>query len=235
MKRIIILFCLLLTLSAFSQKSVSDYKYMIVSERFGFQKSSGEYNLNELTKMIFEKKGFTVFLSSDKLPENLAFDRCKLLHTDVVEESSMFKTELTIIVKDCSGEVLFATEKGSSKQKEYKRAYYEALRDASRWVDTMTYDYNGNAKAKESADIAALKTAANADKSILFAQPIKNGYQLVDSTPKVVLRIYKTSQLDYYIGITEGKNGVVVKDDDNWFFEYYQNDEMVIEKLNIKF
>ncbi|KAF2513014.1 hypothetical protein E0W72_00910 [Flavobacterium arcticum] len=235
MNRIIVLFCLLLTFSAFSQKKLSDYKYMIVPERFEFQKATGEYNLNQLTKGIFEKKGFTVFLSSDILPENLAFDRCKLLYANVQEESSMFKTELTITVKDCSGKVLFATEKGVSKEKEIQRAYYEALREASRWVDTMVYDYNGNTQAKVATNTAEFKTDANVDESTLFAQPIKNGYQLVDSAPKVVLKMYKTSHPDYYIGITEGKNGMILKDDGNWFFEYYQDNELIIEKLNIKF
>ena len=234
MKKIISLFCLLLTLSAFSQKNINDYKYVIVPEKFEFQKEAGEYNLNELTKMIFEKQGFTAFLSNAKLSEDLAFDRCKLLYADVTSESSMFKTTLIITLKDCSNNILFTSDKGSSKEKELKRAYYEALREASRSLEAIQYEYK-DAKAATVNETAKPKTNANVDKSLLFAQPIKNGYQLVDSTPKVVLKMYKTSQPNTYIATAEGKTGIVLKDDDNWFFQYYHNEELVIEKLNIKF
>ncbi|KAF2519841.1 hypothetical protein E0W68_01005 [Flavobacterium salilacus subsp. salilacus] len=244
MRKIIVLLSFLLTFSAFSQnKDISDYKYLIVPERFEFQKKSGEYNLNELTKMLFEKYGFTVFYAKDKMPDELAFDRCKALYADITEDSSMFKTGLTITINDCWGKTLFTSIKGESKEKALKNAYYEALREASRSLDTMQYDYNENAKPTTSVTkpkeptvrFVEAKTDSGNDASTLFAQPITNGYQLVDSAPKVVLKIYKTSQPDSYIATAEGKNGIVLKDDGNWFFQYYQKEELVIEKLNIKF
>jgi hypothetical protein len=70
---------------------------------------------------------------------------------------------------------------------------------------------------------------------MLFAQPVANGYQLVDTTPKVVLKMYRTSQTDSYTAVSDTKNGVVFKKGEEWIFEYYQNDQLVSEKLNIKF
>ena len=69
----------------------------------------------------------------------------------------------------------------------------------------------------------------------LFAQPITNGFQLVDTTPKVVLKMFKTSEVNYYIAISESKNGIVFMKNDEWYFEYYLNEKLISEKLIVKF
>ena len=69
----------------------------------------------------------------------------------------------------------------------------------------------------------------------LFAQPITNGYQLVDSTPKIVLKIFKTSNPDLYTAKNDSVQGVLIKKNNEWIFEYYQNEKLVSEKLDIKF
>ena len=69
----------------------------------------------------------------------------------------------------------------------------------------------------------------------LYAQPVANGYQLVDSSPKKVLALLKTSVPDYFIASTETVNGVLLKKNGDWFFEYYQNGQLVSEKLRVKF
>ncbi|WP_133067269.1 hypothetical protein [Flagellimonas pacifica] len=70
---------------------------------------------------------------------------------------------------------------------------------------------------------------------LLYAQPIENGYQLVDSTPKVVLKIVETSVENIFLVDFKGKNGVVFKKEDKWFLEYTENGEKKLEELNIKF
>ena len=69
----------------------------------------------------------------------------------------------------------------------------------------------------------------------LFAQPIANGFQLVDSTPKVVMKLFKTSANNFYIGQKDSQQGVVFNKNNQWYFEYYQNDKLVSEKMEIKF
>ncbi|MCG2459906.1 hypothetical protein K8352_04040 [Flavobacteriaceae bacterium F89] len=71
--------------------------------------------------------------------------------------------------------------------------------------------------------------------SVLYAQEISNGYQLVDSTPKIVLKIYKSSLPNVYTAEGEGKNGMVYHRDGKWFFEYYVGDKLTVEELHIKF
>lgn len=243
MKKTIVLFALLFSGLGFAQ-SLNDYKYVIIPERFEFLKEANKYNLNSLTKMIFSKPGFETYFSTDKMPDELALDKCKALYADLLNESGILNTALVLVLKDCDGKVVFKSMKGSSKEKSYQKAYYEALREASGSVNLINYKYSGKevvstwtktpVKNIPEAQQAAKPVTVN-NENVLFAQPITNGYQLVDSTPKVVLKIFKTSQQDSYTAVSDSKNGVVFKRGNDWIFEYYQNDKLVSEKLNIKF
>jgi hypothetical protein len=73
------------------------------------------------------------------------------------------------------------------------------------------------------------------DSYVLYAQEISNGYQLVDSTPKIRLKIFKTSVPEVYIGVNEKGSGVVYKRTNQWYFEYYVSDQLQIEEMTIKF
>lgn len=70
---------------------------------------------------------------------------------------------------------------------------------------------------------------------VLFAQPITNGYQLVDSTPKIVMKIFKTSNANYFIAAKGDLQGALVLKENQWFFEYYQNEKLISEKVEVKF
>lgn len=75
----------------------------------------------------------------------------------------------------------------------------------------------------------------------LYAQPIANGYQLVDATPKKVMTLLKTSLQDCFLaetsgaGSTSGTSGIVFKNNNQWLFEYYKDGTLVSQKLTIKF
>jgi hypothetical protein len=253
MKKILLLLVLFVSGMSFAQNaSLNNYKYLIMPEKFDFLKEPNKYNLNALTKMVFEKQGFTTYYTNDKMPDELALNKCFALYGNVLDNSNMFFTKLAIELKDCSGKVVFTSEYGSSKQKDYQKAYHEALREAAVSLASLNHKYIGPAKtvsqtattATPAAQATPLVTQATAtvatpvqanNESQLFAQPITNGYQLVDTTPKVVVKMYKTSQQDYYTAQGDNKNGVIFKKGNDWFFEYYLNDKLVSEKLNIKF
>jgi len=69
---------------------------------------------------------------------------------------------------------------------------------------------------------------------MLYAQPTGNGYQLVDSTPKVVLKLEETSIENVFLTDYAG-NAVVFQKDGKWFLEYSENGEKKLKELNIKF
>src|SRR5690606_15447880 len=58
--------------------------------------------------------------------------------------------------------------------------------------------------------------------TMLYAQPIDNGFQLVDSTPKVLYKIKSTSTPDVFI--VTSVNGTLTKKGNSWLLEYYEND-----------
>lgn len=244
MKKIIIVFTLLFSGLGFAQQSFNDYKYLIVPEKFEFLGENNKFNMNSLTRMMFEKYGFEVYYPTDKMPDELALDRCKAMYADVLNQSGFLNTSLVIVLKDCNGKVLFTSQKGTTKEKSHQKAYYAALREASESIAGLNYKYSGKDTNSSSASKtvqnipvaqqAATPVTVNNDDA-LFAQPIANGYQLVDSTPKIVLKMYKTSQQDSYTAVSDSKNGVVFKRGNDWIFEYYQNDKLISEKLNIKF
>ena len=68
---------------------------------------------------------------------------------------------------------------------------------------------------------------------VLYAQAIKNGYQLVDRTPKVVYKI-KTTHLDN-VFLVEGQSAIIYQKDGAWVVEYYNGEDLKQETLQLKF
>ena len=71
--------------------------------------------------------------------------------------------------------------------------------------------------------------------NLLYAQATATGFQLIDSTPKVVMKLLKTSQENSFIAIKGTIQGSLILKDNQWYFEYYQNDKFISEKIDVKF
>ena len=238
MKRFYIALFGLFSVLSFAQE-VNQYEYIMVPVRFSFQESDNEYRLNTLLKYRLQELGFEAYYTSDQLSANYD-DRCRFLTVDVINESSLFKTKLIITFKNCRNVLVFQSELGTSREKERKIAYPEALEDALKSVKALNYKFEG--KKTEKGDAISTSFEPNTvqktevvNENTLFAQSIATGFQLVDKTPKVVLKLLKTSLTDFYIATSEAKNGVVYKKGEEWVFEYYVNEKLISEKLNIKF
>jgi len=100
------------------------------------------------------------------------------------------------------------------------------VEDASQSAESM---------ANSASSQVEVATASTVDqyKDVLYAQPTSNGYQLVDSSPKVVFKLTKTTQPNYFL--IQGGNGFVYKKDGQWIAEYYEGETLKQEVLNIKF
>jgi len=72
-----------------------------------------------------------------------------------------------------------------------------------------------------------------ADVNTLYAQANGLGYQLVDSTPKVVYVLLKSAREHVYF--LRNKRGIVYKENEQWIVEYYDLDTLVRKGLAIKF
>lgn len=256
MKRYIIALFLFTSFSAFAQNTINNYKYVIVPAKFEFQKDTNQYSLNNLTGALLQNKGFTVYFDN-KLPAEVANNKCLALQVSMSEKSSMFTTGLSFSLKDCQGTTIFKSKQGKSREKEYETAYTMALRDAFTSLDAIPYAYTtppASAPAQpavvavtpiaapvKSPETTPAATAKPTEPTVgqptgtLYAQAIANGYQLTDTTPKVVLTILKTSVENYFIASNTTVNGIALKKGEDWFFEYYKDGKLVSEKLSVKF
>lgn len=251
MKAITLFILTLFAVNVYSQNSLNNYKYVFLPERFDFFKSNDQYGLNSLAKMLLEDKGFTVIMNNGEMPPVVAANKCNALNTEVTERKGFFVTSLTLVLKDCQGNVLFKSKEGKSREKEWPAAYTEALQDAFSSLKAVPYKYDSTALAQSAAPAAATPAAVPvaatpaAPKTTaapiaietigtLYAQPTSNGFQLVDTTPQKILTLLKTSLPDYYIA--EGpSNGVVFKKNEDWLYEYYKDNKLMSQKLQIKF
>lgn len=133
----------------FAQKSINSYKYILVPKQFEFQKSPDQYQINSLTKFLFEKAGFTVLFTDDLFPEDLAANRCLALMASVNNHSGMLSTKMNIELLDCYSNKIFSTKEGMSREKEYKKAYQEAIRSAFVDIENLKYAYDGTLATDE--------------------------------------------------------------------------------------
>ncbi|MEJ2163534.1 MAG: hypothetical protein P8X60_09565 [Robiginitalea sp.] len=91
-------------------------------------------------------------------------------------------------------------------------------------------------KAAITAAVVPEVVAEKEASELWYAQPIENGYQLVDSTPTVRMKLLTTSQKDTYIAMVAGApNGMVYRKDGAWWHEFYEDGKASLQKLNLKF
>jgi hypothetical protein len=252
--------------SLFSQQSKLDkYQYIIVPDKFDFVKSTDQYKTSSLTKFLLRKKGFKVFLSNERLPQDLQNNRCTALMVNIKDESSMFTTKSAIIIQDCHGKVLYTSKIGKSKEKSFKKAYQEAIRNAYASMTDFEYSYTSPLvvmkeekkeatltkkmpnklvvpittvqevvvipEVKKEAETVGI-TVSNAI-DVLYAQPINNGFQLINTKPEVVFSILNTNLKDVFV--LKDRNGIFYKLGENWVSEYYENNQLIQKEFQLKF
>lgn len=276
--------------SACSQVNLNEYKYILVKKQFSFLKNENEYRLNSLAKFLFNKYGFTTFMEGDAYPSDFFDDRCSALKADIIEEKGLFKTKLKTVLINCNDQVIYTSNVGESREKEFKKAYNEAVRNSFKSIEKLNYKYTPNnnqvtatkktviknevakkeieelkeeiqmlKKQKEDNAIKNVEPKLNSIETVtkevirvdndlvttpnttslktvysaLYAQETSTGYQLVDSFPKVVFKLKNTGLNNMFI--VEGKDAIVYKKDDSWVIEYYENNSLKQDVLNIKF
>lgn len=224
-------------------QSINDYQAVIVPLKFDFQKTTNEYRLSTLAKFNLNKAGFEVFYTQ----EPNSYDKCSLLYVDVINLKAFLATKIYFVLKDCTGKEIFKSEVGYSKEKEYQLAYTDALNDAFMSLYTKNYKYNpssmvattkANAIATTPTPVVAaipVEVSNAVSGEMYYAQPIANGFQLVDTAPKLIMKLLKTSKSDCFIATRQGIQGVLILKGNEWFFEYYQNEQLFSEKMAIKF
>lgn len=247
MRKYLLLIVLLVSVSGFSQK-VNDYQYVVVPVKFGIFKENNKFRMNSITKFMLEKYGFKTFYSTDTIPTEIG-DNCSMLYADLVEEKNFVITKLKIVLKDCKENVVYQTDYGVSREKDFAQAYNEALRETSKSFDKLNYKYNGKqAVAVEPIPIHSqveIVVPQGSENQVVpsttntgnfyFAQPTATGFQVVNNEPRVIMRLFNTSQKNVFIAAKDNLAGVLTNNNGQWVFDYYQNGKLISEPLNLKF
>ena len=233
--------------------NLDKYQYIIVASKFDFLKKTDQYQTSSLTKFLLEKKGFKVYLENENYPKEIIENRCLALFASVTNESNMLRTKNRIQLKDCYGNLVYQSKIGSSKIKEYKKAYPKAIRNAYETMEDFEYSFKplsvidakndksisriqdtlASVLTKQSKKVKETSKKVLSELNVLYAQTTENGFQLVNTKPEVVFIILKTSIKDVYI--LKDKNGTLYKSGTNWVAEYYENNKIVQKTYQVKF
>jgi hypothetical protein len=241
MKKSILFLILFISVIAVSQ-SLNIYKYALIESKFKFQKSANQYNLNTLTKLYFQKIGMQSFLDLDVLPTEVANENCNKIYVSAEENSNMFSTKIKIIIKDCQNKILFISDEGMSREKSYETAYNQAFRMALTSVERLKYKYEEekqeveeNKPLIENNLNIKIENPTIVKKDIgkprfLKTKPVNGGFLLFVEN-EILFEIYTTSKKDVYLAFdkTKKRNGILVKEENRWLFEYFENQKLVVE------
>lgn len=228
-----------------SAQNINKYKYIIVPNKYDFLESQDQYRLNGLTKFLFEKEGFITLYNSDVVPLDLENNPCLGLSVNL-KESGFTVMFMEIYLKDCRNEIVFKSNKGKSKNKDYKSEYHESLRMAFEDIKALNYTYIPKKNRVEPKSIVQksnnnviqtepIPTNESTDKNKinLSVKLILNGFQLLDNTMTIKYTALKTNQSNTYI--LKHLRGLLYKNNDNWYIDFYDNNVLKTKKINLQF
>lgn len=144
MKKVLLFLILAVSMNtSWSQtENFNKYKYLIVDSKFDFVQQVDGYKTSSFTKFLFKKKGFDAYLDNEEFNDDLAQNSCKALYAEVKDNSGFLRTRSVIEITDCKGKLLFKSTEGTSKQKDYAKAYRESIRKAFESVIAIPYTYD---------------------------------------------------------------------------------------------
>lgn len=256
MKNVLALFFLFLMLCqhhAFGQNGVDNYKYVSVPDRFDFLKSADQYQLNALTKFLLKKNGFSVLDVSSDYPKELLKNRCLLLDVNVIKLKGFLNTKLEVQFTNCQNEIVFRSDIGVSKIKDFKKGYHEALRKAFVSIAELNYSYKAapsSIQLEQTPEVAAVEVApppapskamkellppppppvSKQDLSQVKIRPSDFGFTVIhEPSGKVLHTLHAT--LYEGVFIIDNLPGIAYKRGNRWVREFVVNQKIVIEPL----
>ncbi len=186
-KNIISLGILLLFVAvSFAQSNIDAYKYIIVPDKYDDFKEADKYQLNSLSKFLFEKYGFQVLSENTGYPAEIMNNPCLAVTAKLNNLSNMFTTKVNIDLIDCYNKVVFSSEMGKSKIKEYKPSFQEALRNSFISFKELEYSYNADMVVKAEQAVANPVKVTSPE---VVAAPVKveNNVVAAESVPVVAV------------------------------------------------
>lgn len=143
--------------SVWAQSNINEYKYILIPKQFEFQRTDDQYQLNSLSKFLFNKYGFEAYFENEDLPSDVSQNRCLALKADLKKLKGFLITRLQFELSDCNGTIVSTSKVGETKVKQYDTAYNIALRQAFETYQNMNYSYEP--KDRSSSPVVATKEA----------------------------------------------------------------------------
>ena len=171
--------------ASFSQNELNPYKYIIVPKKYDiFKGEEDKYQLNSLTEFLFDKNGFNTLFQDEDFPQDLLLNPCLGLIVDVTEVNKLLTTRLKIELSDCHNKIVYTSVEGVTREKEFKKAYQEALRAAFVSFEAMNYEYDPSLVANRSA---TPKTNESVSSTTAPSEPISKTESRTDSSVEPVV------------------------------------------------
>ena len=193
---------------------------VVVPNKFAFLKSDNEYQLNILTKFLIEKQGFKAYMENE-VPSELLNTPCNILKADVKNESNMMTSKLRLVLTDCANKEVFSSEVGKSREKEYKKSYQEALRNALAGNALATFKkLYQQPQSSQSSQSSVNETPEEDSIYQLNAKKVGDLYELRwRDNDELFLKARKTITPDLYIAyeVANHKFGIVQKDGSTFY------------------
>lgn len=262
-KIIITVLFIIVSFYGIAQKNLNDYKYIIIPKSFQFSKGEDQYQLNSLLKFLFNKYGYEAYFKDELPEDLNMDRCLGLMTKVSNGKGGMFKTKLEISLNDCYDTNVMTSKIGESRLKQFDKAYTQALRDAFETFKNMDYKYVEQAvvtenpreekqqvsktiKVDEKEEVAIIETKSKektkevklelpkvTTTELYYAQAILNGFQIVNSEPRVVMILLTTSAKNVFI--VKDKNAIVYKKNDKWIYSENDGTTTSDKALNIKF
>ena len=262
---ILVLFLIMSNIFVFGQeKKVNNYKFIVVPDQFNFLKQKDEYKTSSLTKFLLKKNGFTVVLNSEQYPKDLIDNPCSGLKALVLDKSSMFKVKVIIELRDCSNRLLYTSDEGVSKLKEYKKGFQEAIRNAhASMIDVVYEPFLLEPIGKDKKEIVTVNPVLVKEVKEVKLEvelPVINNIEeaaQVSPTNNIALdsTLYAQPKENGFqlinlkpqvvfvilntsvkgVFVIKDKNGLLYKKGENWIAEFYENGKRIEKKYQVKF
>lgn len=220
---------------------------IVIPQKLHCERNDDDFQLKFFLKLALEKRGFETMPAIDMSDENRK-SPCDYLYADVLEDNKFLATKLRIVVYDCHRHEISQSEFGISREKEFKKAYQMAFRDSEKTLVIQKNNLKkiekdqpknievGNTELKTETLATPIKAiSASTNENTLFAQPINSGFQLINTKPEIVCKIYKTTQPNYFIVEKNQIFGIGFIKENKLIIEYYIDTTLTKEVFDIKF
>ncbi len=211
MNRVVFLLLMVFSGNTLIFGQLNNYKYVIVPKKFDIFKKENQYRTSTLVKYLFTQEGFNAVYEG-AFPLDLEVEPCLGLWVNLIDESSLFITKTRLSLVDCNRKVVFETQEGKTKTKEFEQAYREAISEAFGSLRMLNYSYEPEVKEGNQApitvsfkdDIKSLEEESNTNTTKTESKKTDETAVVGKNKPKVPVKGVKGNKLLYAQAIEDG-------------------------------